>query len=278
MQKLGIPLSLTTDGSLRIFFLGTGGAFSKKLFQTNILLIKNDDHLLVDCGSQCSRALVQAGLSITDIRNIVPTHSHADHIGGLEEMALMNRYVLRSKPTMYIPNRYQKILWNQSLRGGSEMSEVHEGKGLEFTDFWNVLRPTRRPRLPNGAQHFSVGTIDVTTFRTRHYPEQATSWKEAMYSIGWIVDDRVFFSGDTQFDPDLVLDLDNRFHFEVLFHDVQFFTGGIHASLDEISQFPAHIKERMYLTHYGENFRQFEQTVRNEGFAGFIHQQTLYQI
>ena len=276
MQVIHRPVSLTNDGRLWVFFLGCGSAFSKKLFQNNLLFVKGENHLLVDCGSLGSRALVQAGLSITDIRNILPTHSHADHIGGLEEMALMNRYVLRSKPTIYIQPAYQKILWNQSLRGGSEMSEFHNGKGLAFTDFWKPVRPARRKGFPRDAHEFSVGDLRVTIFRTRHYPEQAVSWKDAMYSIGLVVDDRVFFSGDTQYDPDLIPELTTRFTFEALFHDVQLYNGGIHASLDQISALPDEIKSKTYLMHYGDDYENHRTRIAQSGFAGFVQQQVIY--
>ena len=82
------PLSLTTEGDLSLYFIGCGSAYAKTLNQNNLLVTKGDDHLLIDCGSTCSRALHQAGVSMAQIRNYLITHSHADHIGGLEEVQL----------------------------------------------------------------------------------------------------------------------------------------------------------------------------------------------
>ena len=91
-------LSLENNGELALFFLGTGSAFSKGNYQTNLLIIKGKDHVLVDCGTNCPVAMFSYKSSITSIRNILVTHSHADHIGGLEEAGLMGRYVTKSKP------------------------------------------------------------------------------------------------------------------------------------------------------------------------------------
>jgi ribonuclease BN (tRNA processing enzyme) len=90
-------LELTNRGALSLFFIGVGSAFSKKHNQTNLLIIKGKDHVLVDLGTKGPQALYDLGLSVTQIKNILITHSHADHIGGLEEIALMGRYAIKQK-------------------------------------------------------------------------------------------------------------------------------------------------------------------------------------
>tara|TARA_S200000501_G_C20756184_1_gene713961 strand:- start:473 stop:880 length:408 start_codon:yes stop_codon:yes gene_type:complete len=111
---------LTNDESPSLFFIGNGAAFAETLNQTNVLVVKGDQHLLIDCGTKCSQALYRLGMGIEQIDNFLITHSHADHVGGLKEVQLHRRYVVGQKPTMVITETYQDILWNQSLRGGSE--------------------------------------------------------------------------------------------------------------------------------------------------------------
>lgn len=276
MKILDQPIRLQNDGQLWVYFLGCGSAFSKRNFQTNLLIVKGDDHLLVDCGTTCSWALRQADLSITDIRNVLITHSHADHVGGLEEMILLNRYVLRQKPTIVIPPDYETILWERTLRGGAEWNECHDGNGLTFRDFWNVIQPEPRTDLPREAHQARVGDLTIRTFRTRHYPEQAETWREAMYSTGIVIDERVVYSGDTQFDAAMVEEVSPASGAEVIFHDAQFFTGGIHASLEELESLPEHIRRAMYLTHYGDNFENYQERVENS-FAGYVTRGVIYE-
>ena len=271
------PFSLQNDGQLWIYFLGCGSAFSKKQNQTNYLIVKGTDHVLVDCGTTCSRALIDAGLSILDIDNVIVSHSHADHVGGLEELMLMNRYVARKKPRIYIPASYQRMLWNQSLRGGAENNERHDGSGLAFDDYWEVTRPKTVYDRTRDAQEITIGEITIRTFRTRHYPEQATDWRNAAYSIGLVVDERVVISGDTQFDPDMLHEVEPHGGAETIFFDAQFFTGGIHASLEELKSLPDNKRSITYLVHYGDNYESKTEEVQASGFAGFAHQHTIYE-
>jgi hypothetical protein len=49
------------------------------------------------------------------------------------------------------------------------------------------------------------------------------------------------------------------FPVEVIFHDCQFYTGGVHTSLDELITLPEEIRRKTYLVHYGDNFKDFIQ-------------------
>ena len=109
--KDGSPLALETEGSLRVVFLGVGSAFTRRKRQSNFLIIQGNHHVLVDCGTMGPLALEDIGLSVSKIQVYLPTHSHADHIGGFEEIALVNRYISNSpkKPKMIISEDYREL-------------------------------------------------------------------------------------------------------------------------------------------------------------------------
>ncbi len=270
------PLPLTNDGTLSIFALGCGSAFSKKLNQNNIIIVKGSDHIMVDCGTKSPQALFQLGRSVTDIDTFLVTHSHADHIGGLEEAMLMGRYVSRKRPKIIITSHYQKLLWDFSLKGGASFNEIHDGKELEFADLWSIIRPTWLPGYPRETYETQVGSINLKIFRTNHYPEQAASWQESYYSVGLLIDNRVLFTGDTKFDPLLLAEFQKKFKIETIFHDVQFFPKGIHAFLNDLATLPNATKKKTYLMHYADNYEQYGQDVKSMGFAGFVRQGCFY--
>ena len=270
------PFSLKNDGELELFFLGVGSAFTKRNFQTNLLIIKGEDHLLIDCGTKCPQSFYTLGHQITDIENILITHSHADHIGGLEEVALMGRYMTKRKPKMVINETYQHILWDMSLRGGSAYNEEDAGDILGFHDFFEPIRPDWLPNYPRETLSAQVGSIDIKMMRTMHIPDSSWDWHSSFWSCGIIVDDRVLFTSDTRYDPELITSFDSMFNLEAVFHDCQFFTGGVHASIHELKGLPADIKKKTYLSHYGDNWEDFEDTVSEYGLADFARAHTHY--
>ncbi|MCB1691534.1 MAG: MBL fold metallo-hydrolase [Pseudomonadales bacterium] len=262
-------LSLSNPGQLELYFIGTGAAFAKTLNQNNLVVTKGDAHLLVDCGTKCSQSLHEIGLPISRIQNFLITHSHADHIGGLEEVQLHARFVEHRKPTMIINEEYEEILWDQSLRGGSERSEMSP---LTFADLWQIIRPERLEGAPRETWHARLGDIDIKMPRTMHFPDTSKSWADSQWSCGVILDDRVLFTSDTRFDRDLLETFDDVYDFDVIFHDCQLFRGGVHASLDELVTLPDRLKAKTMLMHYGDEWQKFRQYGLDNGFMGWAEQ------
>ncbi len=272
------PLKLSNDGELEIFFIGAGSAFALRNFQSNFLLIKGETHILVDFGMTGPTALEKtAGLRPVDIRVILPTHSHADHVGGIECLGLMNRYVgqrflKHPKTRMIITPEYQRILWDQTLRGGMEWNEVgsNNTQKLSFGDFFDITAPRWKSQQPREIFEVEFGGIRLEIFRTKHIPEQSENWEASFVSYGLFVDDKIFFSGDSKFDLELIVLYANRS--EMMFHDVQFFPGAVHAPLADLHTLSADIKHKMFLYHYADNWQ--EQNI--VGFAGFANQGVRY--
>ena len=265
---------MRNQGELSLFFVGCGSAFARSHYQNNLLIIHGDDHVMIDCGTRAPVALNELGLNVTDIRNWLITHSHADHIGGLEEVMLINRYGGGpGKPTIAITPEYQRLLWNRSLRGGTELNET--SKGLGFEDFWQVRRPKRIRGLPRNAALVHFGKIQLLLFRTHHFPEHAVDWRDSFYSTGMIINQQVLFTGDTQFDPELLHSFQELYEIDTIFHDVQFFNGGIHAHLDELLTLPQTTREKIILMHYPDNWKNRRQQAQTAGMR-FARQHCFY--
>lgn len=268
-------IELTNSGNLSLFFLGTGNAFTKTAFQTNLLIIKGQDHLLVDCGTLCSYAFENMyNGRITDIKNLLLTHPHADHIGGVEELALEGKYITKRLVNLVITDEFKKCLWEESLKGGIQYSE--EGV-MTFDDYFNQIKPVRIQKKPFEMFETNVGSINIKLFRTRHVTTRKKSLKKSQISYGLIIDDRILFTADTQFNPSqLQFLLDKYKNIEVIFHDcdVMGYSRGVHAAYDELVTLPKEIKEKTFLSHYSEAVSTIDALV--DGFAGLAKHWVYY--
>jgi ribonuclease BN (tRNA processing enzyme) len=232
-------------------FLGVGSAFAKRHHQNNLLVNGN---ILVDCAASAGRSLHETGRSFEEIESLFITHTHADHIGGLEECAFLNRYTFGGrKPTIHLPPALMESLWDHSLRGGLEDPE-HGATQLQ--DYFDIVEAM--PRFEIDGVRFEI----VPTF---HVPGR--------FCCGLIIDGRVLFSGDTQFAPDTI-DRHGS-DAQAIFHDCQFHTGGIHASLDELAALPEEIRRKTYLMHYADDWQKHLERAEELGFR-WAQQHTAY--
>lgn len=269
------PLQLTNDGELEIVFLGTGTAFARSLFQTNFLIIKGDTHILVDFGMTGPLALTALGKKVEDIEVVLPTHSHSDHIGGMEYLTLINRYFAqpqgKPKLKMLVTEEYLPVLWEQSLRGGLEYNELNpEGRRLGVDDFYDIHIVNAHSDDPRSIFRTHFRGIDLELFHTNHIPGEAETPKDAFITYGLLVDGRVFLSGDTKFDPELIDLYQDKA--EAFFHDASIKKNAVHASTGELSTLSASVRERMYLMHYQDEATEEDA----KDFAGLALQNKRY--
>ena len=269
MLKKGFEekLELENEGQLSIFFAGTGSAFSKSNFQTNLIVVKGKDHVLVDCGTTFTYALEnQYKTQVSSIKTVFITHPHADHIGSLEEIALIGRYVSKTKPSLIITDAFKKKLWKESLKGGLYYSE--EGK-LGFDDYFNQIKPVLIYKKPYEVYEVNVGSINLKIIRTRHITTKPDSLKDSQISYGLIIDNRIFFTGDTQFNPEQLQWICSNFKLDQIFADcdVSGYAEGVHESYKQLMTLDSELKKNMYLCHY--NGMAAKKDAVADGFAGF---------
>ena len=269
-------IELTNSGKLSIFFIGTGSAFTKKSYQTNLVVVKGKDHILIDCGTLCPYVLENTyNTPLSNLQNVLITHPHADHIGGVEEMALVGMYIAHHKYNMVVPQKLKRKLWNESLRGGLQFSE--NGK-LSFDDYFTHLKPKKILSKPFDMFEYNMGSINIKLFRTRHVATKPNSFKQSQISYGMIFDDKILFTADTQFNPAQLKYLLDKYNIDTIFHDCDIigYSKGVHATYEQLITLPEDVKNKIYLCHCNDMDEDKKPDPKKDGFLGYAQAGVYY--
>lgn len=261
-----------SQSGLALCFPGVGSAFARQNDPTCLIVAKDGVTLLVDVGTTIPRVLSSRGIGIGDFDYYHVTHSHADHIGGLEELLLFDHYVINKTPRLILTEPYKELLWERTLRGGCE----HRENGtFQFDDLADFIFPSVIAELPREIYEAEVEGIRLVIFRTVHIPTEGDNSGSKFWSTGLLIDGRVLFTADTRFDPLLFeqLPMDNV---DAIFHDCQLHEPGtVHATYEQLKTLDNDLRGKMHLTHYGDMFQKFDSAT--DGFAGFAQPWAIYQ-
>lgn len=260
-------IQFSNDGQLSFFFVGTGNAFSKSFYQTNCVVVKGNTSILIDCGTLCPFVMNTVyNTPISEVTDILVTHPHADHAGGLEEMALIGKYANHQKINMIINNRFKKRLWNETLAGGLKICE----DGVQsFDDYFVQVKPSLVRIKPFEMYEINYGSINLKIFRTKHVVVKSRPRKSQL-SYGILFDNRILFTGDTQFNREQLEWFEKNYKIEHIFHDcdVVNLRGGVHATYSELKTLPENIKSKILLFHYHNMIKNVSPA--EDGFAGVV--------
>jgi ribonuclease BN (tRNA processing enzyme) len=217
----------------KIMMLGVGNGFSKDTYNNNALIEVAGSNYLIDCGITAWTSLDDLGIAFEDIEGIFITHLHFDHSGGLQEAALYGAYVANKKIKLYLPRPLKEMLWEEELKGA--LYNPSGGKGC-MEDYFEII-PIEENEI-----FLLADQLPVYWIQTEHVRDK--------FSSSLVLDQRFFYSGDMVADEPLMSELYSN-GVRVFYHDVHFNEVVVHASFEEVSNYPTVIKEHLYAMHYG---------------------------
>ena len=283
---------------MKVRIMGCGHAFSLKNYNQSFLLEDEGQRMLIDCGSRIPLAFHDQKFNFSDLDAIYISHQHADHCGGLEEVAF-STYDWATRPEHYSQSKSKVIklianeglmddLWNETLKGGLKSME----------GFPSTLETFFEPVKVKSNEVIKFGSWDMSLIQQIHIiagtvfsPTYGVFLKKEGHKT-------IYFTTDSQHCSPKQTEVFYNMA-DVIFQDCECsgidmktgkvdFTSGVHANYGELAGFdtvnairlPKEIKNKMWLSHYqdfvseGKDYKgqkvDWDKEAIVDGFRGFV--------
>ena len=239
--------------SLKLTFLGTGGAFTdfRENYHNNAIVhLLGNKVLLLDCGGTGVQSLKELDIPVGNADFVLVTHLHGDHIAGIEQLGWERYYTGPTGPA-----------FAQTLLVAA--SDVHPGlksclapcveelvtplgaynRGFDFLFTTYTAEP---------GVELALGGVVTQLHKTPHVrgdevdkPCYGVVLREHGQDQGGF-----YYTSDTIFRPDIG---DLFPHADVIFHDCTFsprYPGTVHTHYEELLTLPEAVRNRIVLMHH----------------------------
>lgn len=230
---------------MEALILGVGDAFTRVGYGSSALLRSGEGMLLLDCPDPIHRVLAEAAdhagwtVEANDIHDIVLTHLHADHAGGLESFLLHRMLRRLDRPDVPLPRlhcdrRTIGRVW-EKLAPALDAVGVFGHLPTRLEDFVDP-----RPLDPGTAVHVAGIRVEC---RPSHHPVPTLGFRffGPEWSLGW--------SGDTSFDRehvDWLSECDRVVHESNL--------GPAHTPIEDLNRLEPELRAKLRLIHLPDDF------------------------
>jgi ribonuclease BN (tRNA processing enzyme) len=233
--------------NVTLYPLGVGDAFTERFWYSTMLLDVDGRQLFIDAPAYLPKMLAENNrigerqVTIADYREVLITHMHADHTGGIEELAYLQYFATDDPLKLYAPKWLLQDIWS-SLRPAMEES-ARGDDGIANLDWFFTPVPIGNPH--------DLGGFTVEHRFVSHYP-RTVAYK---FDFG---NAKLGFSSDTGFDRDLIEWLDDC---DTVLHECRFgptdVLGGdlkvLHTSIADLLTLPESFQEKTLLYHYADD-------------------------
>jgi ribonuclease Z len=202
MSQLDRPVPvLAKDGELSVLLCGSGSPLPDfKRASACTLIAAGKDLYVVDSGPDSTRNLLAWRLPLANVKGVLLTHFHSDHIGELGELRLQTWVAGRRAPLkVYGPPGVEDVVagFNRAYSHDADYRTAHHGEKFlprEDVDMVAVTVPMSGATAPV----FDSGGLKVTAIRVDHGPVKPA------YGYRFDYDGRsITVSGDTSYYPPL---------------------------------------------------------------------------
>lgn len=249
-------------GNIRLRMAGTGNAFAKTFFNNNAMIESPNHRFMIDFGQTAPLSLHQMNIPLNQVNDVLITHLHSDHHGGLEELAFQSMFRYghdNGKIRLWIAHDLVGPLWENTLKGGLSFGN---GGTVTLDSYFEV-------RLMEEGRTYSItDELSVELVSTPHIPGKPN------YAL--FINGDIFYSGDTVFNRPLLDHAIRDRKCRILLHECQLEgEGAVHTELAELLTLPEDVQARIKLMHYEDVMPNY---IGKTGAMQFLEQHRYYDL
>ncbi len=243
-------MSSQSAEDIKLIALGTGHCFTTIHNYCNFMLVIGERKIFIDCPPYLLKMLrhyrekfQDPTIRIENYRELILTHTHEDHAAGVEELGYMSIRNRPKNPRIYTTASIHRELWNESLIAGLRW-RMSGDRFIEkkYEDYFHPVELSYD--RPN-----DLGGFELEIKRVLHMPETiGLKFAFEKHKFG--------YSSDTGFSLELFeWWSDCRF----IIHEVSFGPDiQWHTPLVKLLELPGEVQKRTYLTHYTDDYLDYE--------------------
>ena len=233
---------------MQVTVLGCGNAWSRNLGHTSFLVENGDVKLVIDCGFLTPPAIERI-IPLDKVTHYFISHIHADHTGGLEEVAFKDYFLYKQhKPTLLLPPDLFSTIWPNYLASGLRNLLTPDGSQDMIASLSTYFEP----------KHITVGTwvsigcdLHLALYKTKHVGKKANYSllvrnqaieKQALFTCDVVVDNKLPYKSS-----------------DLIFHDCSFapsYPATVHTHVEHLLALPVEIQQKTICCHYADEIAE----------------------